>query len=74
MDKSKFKKIYNKLPKFLQISVKYMWSMSKYIPFTYLNQKNRWIKNVYEDFALKERKYIFLSCARFCYINRPING
>ena len=44
------------------------------IPFTYGWKKNQWIKNSYTKFGNDQRQYIFYSIARFCVINRPIDG
>lgn len=74
MNKNSFKKIYNNLPPYLQTIAKTIWEISKYIPFTSNNKREKWIRHVYEKFALEQRRHILLSCSRYCFINRPING
>jgi hypothetical protein len=46
------------------------------LPFTPLYQNNKWAKiaKIYTKFGREQREQIFLSIARFCNINRPING
>ena len=33
-----------------------------------------WVENEYTPFGQAQKKYIFMSIARFCHINRPIKG
>ena len=34
----------------------------------------RWVNKYYSPFGVSEREKIFLSIARFCHINRPVDG
>ena len=40
----------------------------------YVYKTKEWIKNEYTPFARNSRKYLYMSCARFLNINRPIPG
>jgi hypothetical protein len=48
--------------------------MREYIPFTRWWSRHRWIENEFTEFLNQQRKYIFMSIARFCKNNRPIPG
>jgi len=39
-----------------------------------LTAMERWVRNEYTPFAFDERKWVFLSVARFLHINRPMVG
>lgn len=64
-------KIYSSLPVFLQKTAKNFISN---LALTKFARTNRWVRDVYSPFGQDQRKYIFLSIARFCHINRPIQG
>jgi hypothetical protein len=38
------------------------------------SERARWIRKTYTTFGLSERERLFLGIARFCHINRPLNG
>lgn len=44
--------------------------------FRKIFKRDKWqkIEKIYTKFGNDQREYIFLSAARFCHINRPING
>jgi O-methyltransferase len=44
------------------------------LPFTMRWRREAWINKVYWRFGQSQRKYVFLSIARFMHINRPIPG
>lgn len=54
--------------------VRYLSSYIPYIPFSRSFTQRRWVSDEYNQFGLDQRKFIFLSIARFCHINRPIDG
>lgn len=65
-------KLLREFNKLLPIPIR---SITRNIYFNLVNkQKNKWLKNVYSKFGRTQREYLFLSIARFCYINRPIKG
>ena len=37
-------------------------------------QREKWVRKSYSEFGKKQREYIFMSIARFCHINRPLEG
>jgi O-methyltransferase len=39
-----------------------------------LSERARWIRGTYTRFGLSERERLLLGIARFCQINRPLNG
>jgi hypothetical protein len=39
-----------------------------------LSNRARWIRETYTQFGQSERECLFLGIARFCQINRPLNG
>jgi len=41
---------------------------------SYVSRRYRWIRREYFKFGQDQRKHIFLCIARFCHINRPIEG
>lgn len=65
------KHIYKKLPDKVRIVIKNIFDR---VPFTPLFSKRSWVRNRYTQFGLDQREYVFLSCARFANINRPIDG
>lgn len=69
------------LDKWARIAYGVLYRCLSLIPFTKLHQqrkwrskRRKWISKVYSQFGKDQRKYIFLSIARFCHINRPISG
>lgn len=72
--KETLKRIYDSSPPSLQKIVKFFHEIISSALFTESAKRRRWIKNVYWKFGQDQRKYIFLSIARFCHINRPIKG
>ncbi|MBF0466756.1 MAG: hypothetical protein HQK88_16630 [Nitrospirae bacterium] len=51
-----------------------LFNLKRQIPFTDTHVHDNWVKNTYSRFAEQERQRIFLSIARFCHVNRPMNG
>ncbi len=60
-------KLYNNSPEEIKKIIRFFHRQLEH-------RRYRWIKNVYTKFGQEQRKYIFISIARFCQINRPING
>lgn len=46
----------------------------KHIPFNSYYRKAKWTRQYYTKFSKDQRKFIFQSIAKFCHINRPIDG
>ncbi|MBN23420.1 MAG: hypothetical protein CL678_19190 [Bdellovibrionaceae bacterium] len=44
------------------------------IPFTNEQKKKYWLTHIYQEHNFSARERIFLSIARFCHVNRPIEG
>lgn len=63
--------LYRLLPAGMQSLARDAWSR---MPFTAAGRHERWVRDVYFRFGREERRRIFLSCARFLHINRPITG
>lgn len=73
MNINHLKKIFYSSPVFVQKIIRFIYNIDSYIPFTYKFKKRRWL-STYVKFGLEQRKFIFLSIARFLNINRPIPG
>lgn len=67
---------YDNLPEYAKRIIRNLYIKLEVIFIRRLYQRNKWkwIKEVYTKFGNEQKKYIFLSIARFCNINRPING
>lgn len=61
------------LREFLKIKYKSLPELlrRRFVFFHY--KRYKWLKSVYLKFTYNQRRYIFLSIARFVNINRPIN-
>ena len=68
------RRLYNRSPQVIKEMAQMIVQGSSYIPFTSTYRRKVWIKETYFKFGQDQRKKIFLSIARFCHINRPING
>ncbi len=63
--------LYQKAPRPAQS----LWNLvARFVPFSFRSRQFKWVKNSYTKFGDDQRKYIFMSIARFCQINRPIPG
>lgn len=71
MKTDSLRKIYRMLPEVLRILI---FKLVERIPGTPQYERRSWILNTYTAFGRQQRKNIFLSIARFCNINRPIDG
>lgn len=69
-----FKKIYHRLPESGKKIVRAVHRAVNKVPFTAGSRRDRWILKNYTGFERSQRQFIFYSAARFCVINRPING
>jgi len=65
-------KYYSKLPEPKKRAIRGLSSRLGVLPF--FDSKWRKIEKIYTKFGNEQRKYIFLSIARFCHINRPTTG
>ena len=74
MLKNQLKRIFHKLPYKIQTIIIKIYSPSRFIPFSREVKRQKWIREKYSRFGKNQREYIFLSIARFCHINRPIQG
>lgn len=74
MNKTRLRLAYAALPGYLKRVARAAYYLPESIPFTRSNQRKNWVRNVYTEFGLEQRRNIFLSIARFCVINRPIDG
>lgn len=72
--KALLKRIYSKLPSPFQKTAKALWHLQNRFPLTTAYKNKVWMEKVYGKFAKNQRHFIFLSIARFCVINRPIEG
>lgn len=74
LKKKILKEKYKNLPEKAKKPIRFFYNFFKFLPLSPGYKKRRWIKKVYSRFSQEQREYIFLSIARFCQINRPING
>lgn len=74
MLQKRLKQFYDRQPLGIKKLIKRIYGWPAAIPFTKANQNSRWINQVYGKFGQDQRRFIFLSIARFGIINRPING
>ncbi len=74
MQQENLRKIYKKIPERYQSTAKRIWSITRFMPFSYLFRREMWIRRKYEKFGRNQREFIYMSIARFCFINRPITG
>jgi hypothetical protein len=65
------RKLYRKLPSTIREPI---GACMSYVPFTRQHHQRRWVQTKYGRFGIEQRKYLFLSIARFCHINRPSSG
>lgn len=72
--KSLVRYIYRLLPERIKIVIRYLSTLRAYVPLTSAYRNTRWLKDVYLEFCNSQRRYVFLSVARFLNINRPIDG
>jgi O-methyltransferase len=49
-------------------------ALADLVPGSAKHRRDRWMKEYYTTFAIRERERIFLSIARFGHINRPMSG
>lgn len=68
------RRYYDSLPESQKKIIRKLYKKMEVIFSSQLYQRNKWIKEVYAKFGSDQKKYIFLSIARFCHINRPIKG
>ena len=57
-----------------EVLKKIVRTLLRRMPFTRVAQRDRWVREVYYQFGQDERRRMFMSIARFCHINRPIEG
>jgi len=69
--KKLFRRYYDCSPEIVKKGAR---KLKKYIQKVVRNRRDNWIRNVYTKFGHDQVRYIFLSIARFCHINRPMNG
>lgn len=74
VNKARLRAVYDALPLPLRSVARAIHGARVLNPFSRDGKRLRWIRDVYTRFGLDQRRYIFLSIARFCNINRPING
>ncbi|MCX6790673.1 MAG: hypothetical protein NTV62_00565, partial [Candidatus Gribaldobacteria bacterium] len=74
MIEQRLRKFYESLPENRKKLIRGVFSWRSFIPFLRAYHKRRWVKGVYSQFGQDQRSFIFLSIARFCNINRPIEG
>ncbi|MDD5146829.1 MAG: hypothetical protein PHN39_03795, partial [Candidatus Pacebacteria bacterium] len=74
MLKDRLRKHYDQLSPSTKKTIKWVYGLLAFIPFTGAYSKRRWMSGVYRKFSQDQRRFIFLSIARFCNINRPIGG
>jgi len=72
--KKSLKYLFSFLPLSLQGFIRARHPISKFLNPTLENQKYFWMKNVYKPFIDNKKKDIYLSIAKYCQANRPING
>ena len=61
-EKNSLRRYYDALPPNLKKVVK---SLLESVPFTKRNKQKKWVKNTYVKFGVDQRKFMFLSMARF---------
>ncbi|HYA39361.1 MAG TPA: TylF/MycF/NovP-related O-methyltransferase [Candidatus Methylomirabilis sp.] len=72
--KTHIRALYDSLPLPLKTIARAIARIRDRNPFSARAGRERWISEVYTQFGLDKRREIFLSIARFCHINRPIDG
>ena len=66
--------LYWRLPEAARNALRPMARQLDRVPGTADYDRRRWIREVYTPFALNSQRQVMLSIARFCHINRPIEG
>lgn len=74
MNKMKIRALYESLPPPLKYLARGVRGILDINPLSKRARREKWVRHVYTQFGLDQRRGIFLSIARFCHINRPING
>mgnify|MGYP001560364962 FL=1 len=74
MKKKLLRTYFDNFPEIIKKIIRKLYRCIDLIPFTKRYKRRKWIKEVYSKFGQEQRKNIFLSCARFCHINRPVDG
>lgn len=74
MNRSTIRSLYEALPRPLKPLARILRGLLNLNPFSRHAVREKWVRDVYTEFGLAQRRNIFLSIARFCHINRPIDG